>query len=406
MSIPNNLKYTFSGLLSPRRSLSRALRSSLMKLNKKDWIASSLTLLAMTEGGKRHCEPPAEAKQSRNLSSLMASPPFGGWMFARTIPPLRHCEGDSPKQSRILKYFPAFILLLSPSSLYGKETLTVYTHAAFMSSSYGPGTHLKEAFEKTCDCEIRYVVLDTIPLVINRINFEGKKTEADVILGLEDIGLDVTHVEKLVPYASHCLAFVYDSTKIPNPPKTLDELIHSSYPIILQDPRSSITGLGFLVWMRKVYGDQAPQKWKTLASHVLTFTKGWTEAHALFKQGIAPIVFSYTTDALYNELEKGLPHLKALPFPEGHLCSNIYAGKLKTTQHSMLADQFLTFLLSPEAQDLIATHAWIYPKGDVPYAWIKAENYFPQPSWISYTAQEVKDSQKAWIQEWVEGLIQ
>jgi len=306
----------------------------------------------------------------------------------------------------MLRYLLAFVLFISTSSLYGKATLTVYTHSAFVSSSYGPGTHLKEAFEKTCECEIQYVVLDTVPLVINRINFEGKQTTADVILGLEDIGLDVTHVDRLVPYASHCLAFVYDSQKIPNPPKTLDELIASPYPILLQDPRSSITGLGFLVWMEKAYGDKAVEKWKTLAAHVLTFTKGWTEAYALFKQGVAPIVLSYTTDGLFNELEKGLPHLKALPFSEGHLCSNIYAGKIKITPHAKLADQFISFLLSPEAQHLIAIHGWIYPKGETPASWVKAANYFPQPSWISYTSQDVKDSQKAWIQEWVEGLIQ
>ncbi len=306
----------------------------------------------------------------------------------------------------MLKYLLTFVLFITTSSLYGKEILTVYTHSAFMSSSYGPGIHLKEAFEKICDCEIHYVVLDTIPLVINRVNFEGEETKADVILGLEDIGLDVSHVDKLVPYASHCLAFVYDSQKIPNPPKTLDELIDSPYRIILQDPRSSITGLGFLVWMKKAYGDDAPQKWKTLASHVLTFAKGWTEAYALFKQGVAPIVFSYTTDSLYNELEIGKSHLKALHFPEGHLCSNIYAGKLKTTKHTKLADQFISFLLSPEAQHLIAIYGWIYPKGEIPKSWIKAENYLPQPSWISYTSQDVKDFQKTWIQEWVEGLIQ
>ncbi len=304
------------------------------------------------------------------------------------------------------RYLLAFVLLISTSSLHGKEKLTVYTHAAFVSSSYGPGLPLKEAFEKICDCEVQYVVLDTIPLVINRVNFEGEKTKADVILGLEDIGLDASQVDALVPYASHCLAFVYDSSKIPNPPKNLDELIDSPYPIILQDPRSSITGLGFLVWMKKVYGDNATQKWKILASHVLTFTKGWTEAYALFKQGVAPIVFSYTTDSLFNELEIGKPHLKALFFPEGHLCSNIYAGRIKTTQHAQLTDQFLSFLLSTEAQHLIALHGWIYPKGEMPESWFKAKNYFPQPHWISYTSQEVKDFQKSWIQEWVEGLIQ
>ncbi|HUX79904.1 MAG TPA: thiamine ABC transporter substrate-binding protein [Alphaproteobacteria bacterium] len=363
MFIPYNLKFIFSGLLRPLHGL------------------------AMTEREARHRE---ELKRQSNP----------GLFIRRSLSTTQ----PTPRQKQSIIF--NLLFLISTSSLYAKEILTVYTHSAFMSSSYGPGAHLKEAFEKTCDCEIQYVVLDTIPLVINRLNFEGERTKADVVLGLEDIGLDATHVNKLVPYASHCLAFVYNSQKIPCPPKTLDELINSSYPIILQDPRSSITGLGFLVWMKKAYGDKASQKWKTLAAHVLTFTKGWTEAYALFKQDIAPIVLSYTTDGLFNELEKEMPHLKALPFSEGHLCSNIYAGKLKTTQHPELVDHFLSFLLSPQAQRLIATHAWIYPKGDMPETWIKADNFFPQPFWISYTSADVKESQKAWIKEWVEGLIQ
>ncbi len=305
----------------------------------------------------------------------------------------------------MLKYLLAFVLFLSLPPLYGKETLTVYTHSAFMSASYGPGIPIKAAFEKICKCEVKYVTLDTIPLVMNRVNLERENTKADVILGLEDIGLDVSHIEKLIPYASHCLAFVYDAQKIPNPPQTLDELINSPYQIILQDPRTSITGLGFLVWMKKIYGDQVVEKWKTLASHVLTFTKSWSQAYPLFKKGAAPIVFSYTTDALYNELEKGMPHLKALHFPEGHLCSNIYAGKTKVTQHAALADQFMAFLLSREAQQIIATHGWIYPKGEMPEAWRKTKNYQPPPSWISYSSQEVADFKKAWIQEWLEGLM-
>ncbi len=285
-----------------------------------------------------------------------------------------------------------------------------------MSSSYGPGLPLKEIFEKTCQCEIKYVVLDTVPLMMNRLSLEGKKTKADVLVGLEDLLLDMPNIEnlalghslieKIVPFASQCLAFIYDSQKIPNPPKTLDELIDSSHSILLQDPRTSITGLGFLVWMKKAYGDQVSQKWKTLASHVLTFTKGWTESHALFKRGEAPILCSYTTDALYNELAKGKPHFKALYFPEGHLCCHIYAGKLKTTQHAKLADQFLAFLLTTEAQYLIATHGWIYPIGDMPDSWVKAKNYIPPPVWISFTPKEVADFKKIWIQEWIEGLIQ
>ncbi len=315
----------------------------------------------------------------------------------------------------MLKYLLTLVLLISTYPLYGKETLTVYTHATFLSPSYGPGAPLKEAFEKTCNCTVYYVILDTVPLMMNRLALEGSKTNADVVLGLEDMLFNLPNIEnlaqnqslieKLTPYAFHCLAFVYDSQKIPTPPQSLDELINSPYQIILQDPRTSITGLGFLVWMKKAYGEKVVQKWKDLASHVLTFTKGWSEAYALFRKGAAPIVFSYTTDALFNEIEEKKPHLKALHFSEGNLCSTIYAGKIKTTKHSNLADKFLDFLLSPEAQQLISTHAWIYPLEGVPEAWLKAKNYLPPPQRITFSPQEVSSSKEVWIQEWLEGFF-
>ena len=72
----------------------------------------------------------------------------------------------------MLKYLFTMLIIFSTSPLYAeKETLTVYTHASFMSASYGPGLPLKESFEKTCNCEIKYVTLDTIHLAIKRLNF-------------------------------------------------------------------------------------------------------------------------------------------------------------------------------------------------------------------------------------------
>jgi ABC-type thiamine transport system substrate-binding protein len=66
----------------------------------------------------------------------------------------------------------------------------------------------------------------------------------------------------------------------------------------------------------------------------------------------------------------------------------------------------MDFLLSQEAQSLIATHGWIYPvDNNIPEAWLKAKNYLPPPPWISYSPEEIMDSKKIWIQEWVNGLI-
>ncbi|MBL8676878.1 MAG: thiamine ABC transporter substrate-binding protein, partial [Alphaproteobacteria bacterium] len=203
-----------------------------------------------------------------------------------------------------------------------------------------------------------------------------------------------------------CLAFTYDSQKIPQPPQSLEALINSPHKIILQDPRTSITGFGFLVWMKKAYGENATEKWKTLAAHVLTFTKGWSDSALLFKKGEAPIVLSYTIDGLYHELTEGNPQFKAMVFPEGHLCSQIYAAKVKVTKNGALADKFIDFLLTPEAQNLIVVKGWGYPiSGEMPDSWLKAENYLSPPAAIPFTSEEVAASSKGWLQEWIDGLI-
>lgn len=308
----------------------------------------------------------------------------------------------------MIRYLLLFVLLFSPFSLYGKEILTVHTYASFISPVAGPGPFLKEAFEKTCPaCEIKFVAADTLPLLLNRLRLEGNRTTADVVVGLEDLVLDPVFFDTPVAYSSYCLAFIYDSEKISNPPHSLEELITSSHKVILQDPRTSITGFGGLVWMKKVYGEKAGEKWKALSSHVLTFTKGCSDSAALFKKGEAPIVLGYTTDALYHELKRGQPHIKALQFSDGHLCSHLYAAKTKVTKKGALADKFIKFLLTPEAQEIISTKGWGYPaSGQMPEAWRKAENFFPLPPAIPYTFEEIKESQKEWIQEWIDGQIQ
>ena len=52
-----------------------------------------------------------------------------------------------------------------------------------------------------------------------------------------------------------------------NPPKSLKELVEgdASQKIVLEDPRTSTPGLGFLFWMRSVYGDQTSEAWKMLS---------------------------------------------------------------------------------------------------------------------------------------------
>jgi hypothetical protein len=74
--------------------------------------------------------------------------------------------------------------------------------------------------------------------------------------------------------------------------------------IVLEDPRSSTPGLGFLLWMKSIYGDKAGEAWTKLKPRILTTAPGWSEAYALFTKGEAPMVLSYTTSPAYHIAEE------------------------------------------------------------------------------------------------------
>ncbi|MBU3730987.1 MAG: thiamine ABC transporter substrate binding subunit [Beijerinckiaceae bacterium] len=265
-----------------------------------------------------------------------------------------------------------------------KPTLTVYTYSSFV-GKYGPGNAVKQAFEAECQCTLNYVAADDAGSLMARLKLEGTATKADVVLGLDAnlageaaaSGLFVPHgVDPktlslpiawndpvLVPFDWGYLAFIYDSTKLQNVPKSLKELVSNANgpKIVVQDPRTSAPGLGFLLWMTSVYGDGAADAWKQLRPRIITFTKGWSEAYGLFLKGEADMVVSYTTSPAYHIAIEKKNQYKAAPFSEGHYLTIELAGVTKTTQQKDLANRFIQFMLSDAFQAKMPEGNFMYP---------------------------------------------
>ena len=66
-----------------------------------------------------------------------------------------------------------------------KPVLTVYTYDSF-AGEWGPGPKIKSEFEKTCDCELKWVALEDGVAVLNRLKLEKKHNKADVALGMDE----------------------------------------------------------------------------------------------------------------------------------------------------------------------------------------------------------------------------
>jgi thiamine transport system substrate-binding protein len=265
-----------------------------------------------------------------------------------------------------------------------KPELTVYTYDSFI-SEWGPGPAVEKAFEAKCDCDLNFVAAGDGAALLGRIRLEGKRSDADIVLGLDanlvakaretelfaPHGLDLP--ESSVPggweddtfaaYDWGYFAFVYDKTRLENPPTSFDELLNApdDVTIVIQDPRTSTPGLGLLLWVKHVYGDEADAVWEKLSPRIVTVTKGWWEAYSAFLEGEAMMALSYTTSPAYHVIAEEDETKDAAAFSDGHYMQIEVAAKLAASDQSELADKFLAFIAGEEFQTIIPTTNWMYP---------------------------------------------
>ena len=71
-------------------------------------------------------------------------------------------------------------IFLATLASANKPVLTVYAPDYFV-SEWGPGPSIEEAFEKTCECDLKFSAGDLLP----RLILEGSSTEADIDIGLK-----------------------------------------------------------------------------------------------------------------------------------------------------------------------------------------------------------------------------
>lgn len=307
------------------------------------------------------------------------------------------------------------------------KTLTVYTYDSF-TSEWGPGPIIKTAFEKQCECTLDFVAIDSSAGILNRVQLEGKSSKADVVLGLdynlmaiaEDTGLlaesgaDMSAVKLpvdwessvFVPYDYGHFAFVYDTELLAEPPTSLDALVNApdDLKIIIQDPRTSTPGLGLMLWVKAVYGDEAAAAWRKLQPKILTVTKGWSEAYfSLFLNGEAPMVLSYDTSPGYHMAIDKTEKYQAAAFDEGHYLQIEVAALLKNSPNQELGQAFLQFLLSTEAQSALPLTNVMYPSTDIGDALPPEFSKLIQPAEsLLMDSGDVRDNRKAWVDEWLE----
>jgi thiamine transport system substrate-binding protein len=325
--------------------------------------------------------------------------------------------------------FPLAAVIFSASAVVQaaeiKPVLTVYTYDSF-AGDWGPGPKIKLAFEAECQCELKWVKLEDGVAILNRLKLEGSHSKADVALGMDEAMLADARNSKLftphnadtkslslpggwqdntfLPFDYGYFSFVYDSSKLKQPPQSLKELVErNDLKIIYEDPRTSTPGQGLLLWVKQVYGDKAPAAWEQLAKKTVTVTKGWSEAYGMFLKGQSDLVLSYTTSPAYHRLAENKMQYKAALFSEGHVRQVELAAQLKNAAQPKLAQQFMQFMLTERFQNLIPEGNWMYPVTNV-----TLPNGFNQDETPAKTlqvdAKQLATQRKSWVKEWLQAV--
>ncbi|HCI29932.1 MAG TPA: thiamine ABC transporter substrate-binding protein [Fervidobacterium sp.] len=278
------------------------------------------------------------------------------------------------------------VLVLVLTSLFSAE-LVIYTSDSFAG---GIARVAIPKFEKTYNCKVKVLSLGSMGDVLARLIVEKRAPKADVVVGLssEQLQKAISEgiLEKYRPvnsknivykdlindygtvYDYGALAMIYNIEKIKNPPKSFKDLLNPEYKgkIVLVDPRTSSTGLTFLMWTVAAMGeDGAIDYWKKLKNNVLTFTSGWSAAFKMLETGEADIIASYATDAAYSMYEYGSIKYMPVIFEEGAYVLEEYAAIVKGAKNKALARAFIEYILTPEFQREIPLNQWMMPVTNV-----------------------------------------
>lgn len=210
------------------------------------------------------------------------------------------------------------------------DALRVATDPSMVTGDASAGAWLKETFEEEYDTEIRWRVPEAgIDHFIRRGELEAS-LGADLYLGLtagdlvrvddalgagalfESIDRDQLEYDqrlrgdlafddpanRVLPVGTRYLSLVFDEDELEAPPTTFEALLEEEYAdaLLAQDPRTSPSGLGFLLWTIVEYGTDFLEYWHGLTENGLEVHENWMDAYWTYLAAERPMLVSYSTD--------------------------------------------------------------------------------------------------------------
>ena len=110
------------------------------------------------------------------------------------------------------------------------------------------------------------------------------------------------------------------------------------------------------------------------------------------------MVLSYTTSPSYHAIAEKDDKYAYADFTEGFVPQVEVAGVLKSAKQPELARQFLSYLVTAEAQTIIPTTNWMYPVLDIGDA-LPANFGTPPAKVLGVDEATIEGSLKSWVDE-------
>jgi len=221
--------------------------------------------------------------------------------------------------------------------------------------------------------------------------------------------LDFDPDGRVVPYDTGYISLVYDEDEV-DEPATFDSLLEPQYQNVLltQNAEGSDPGRAFLLWTIAENGpDGYLDYWSQLTDNGVQILSDWGTAYEAYQNEEAPMVVSYSTDQVYyngddvdtSRHQVGFLNDQGYANPEG-------MAQFADADNPELAREFMSFMLSEEAQAEIATRnvqfpavEGVDPGGDF------GEFALEPPEAVTYSYDELVGNVGGWIDDWARQIV-
>jgi thiamine transport system substrate-binding protein len=303
-----------------------------------------------------------------------------------------------------------YILLQSGTQ---EVQLTIYTYDSLFWDPYYDLEGNFSEFSGIPKKQINIIRLDDANAIVARLLIEKDQPQADVAIGIDNAlihlienksdifelytpenisQIDTNLIQNLdpdkylTPYDYGIISLYYQNNVInssTNPELgnlTLDTLLTSEIlsMLIVENPKFSSPGLGFLLWTIAVYGDPEinidglltdnwRDWWRTAKNSDMTITKSWGDAFDIFFEPSEgkPIMVSYGTSPAYGYCQWEDDSTSAVVTYENDTANAWFQiegiGLVKNAPHKDNAKLFIDWFLGKELQSNLPEHQWMYP---------------------------------------------